>query len=103
MEDYLMINHLILNEQLVKDPEWLPELMIWTIRFMEAGDNPILDIIYNVEVFTFQGKGDEICDYLWMVPHCLLLIYRYHCSKGCVNYTQIAKDGHVSFHMRQIS
>ena len=43
---------LILNEQLVKDPEWLPELITWTILCMEARDNPILAMLYNVEVFT---------------------------------------------------
>ena len=82
-----MCNVLILNEQLVKEPERFPELMIRTIRFMEAGDNPILYIVYNMEVFTGQGKGDENFDYLWMAPHCLLLISRYHFSKSCVQYT----------------
>ena len=103
MEDYLMCNILIFNEHLVKEPERFPELMIRTIWFMEAGDNPILAIIYYVEVFTGQEKGDEIWNYLWMVPHCLLFISRYHCSKGCVNYTPIANDGHGSFHMCKLS
>ena len=76
--------------------------MIRTIRFMEVGDNRILDIVYNVEVFTGQEKGDEIWNYLWMVPHCLLLNSRYHCSKGCMNYTLIAMDGHGSFYIQQI-
>ena len=103
MEEYLTGYLVILNGQLVKDPKWIPELMIQTIRFIQAEDNPILAIIYNVEVFTGQGKGDEICDYLWMVPRCLLFISRYHCSKGCAKYALIAIDRHVSFHMRQIS
>ena len=77
--------------------------MIQTIRFIQAEDNPILAIIYNVEVFTGQGKGDAICNYLWMVPHRLLFISRYQCSKGYVNYTLIAMDGHVSFHIHQLS
>ena len=70
---------------------------------MEAVDNQILAILCNVEVFTGQVKGDEICNYLWMVPPYLLFISMFYFSKGCMNYTHIAIDARVSFHMIHIS